>query len=280
MSRPAIVLGIAGLYLLASLVLGLVPAARSSKSASGYVAGDRGLGLLVMYFITGATIFSAFAFLGLPGWAYSRGAAAFYIMAYGTLGMMPLYFLGPRAARVGRRFDFVTQGEMMAHRFREPLLAGWMALVSVAAFVPYLALQMKGAGFVLETMSEGAIPAAWGALLVYGVVTVYVLGSGVLGVGWTNTFQGAFMMVLAWGLGLYLPAQLHGGVTAMFDQLAQAKPELLTVPGLGADGRPWSAWTYGSSVLVSMVGFSMWPHLFMKSFGAKDVRTLKRTVVG
>ena len=48
----------------------------SSASAAGYVAGDRTLGTLVMYFITGATIFSAFAFLGMPGWAYSRGAAA------------------------------------------------------------------------------------------------------------------------------------------------------------------------------------------------------------
>ena len=102
-----VVTGVAALYLLASLCVGLIPGRRSSKTASGFVAGDRSLGLLVMYFITGATIFSAFAFLGGPGWAYSRGAAAFYILAYGCLAFLPFYFIGPRAARLGRRFGFV-----------------------------------------------------------------------------------------------------------------------------------------------------------------------------
>lgn len=279
MSRVTVIVSISALYLLACLILGLLPGKKSSDSAQGYVAGDRTLGLVVMYFITGATIFSAFAFLGLPGWAYSRGAAAFYILGYGTLGLLPLYFLGPRAARIGRKMGFVTQAQMMAVRFSRPAIAGWMVLVSLAAFIPYLALQMKGAGFVLETMTLGAIPAWAGALIVYGVVLIYVLSSGVLGVGWTNTFQGLFMMVLAWGLGLYLPDLLYGGVGPMFERIAAERPDLLLAPGLTSKGEPWSFGEYGSAVFVSIVGFSMWPHLFMKSFTAKDERTLKRTVV-
>ncbi|MDA2930540.1 hypothetical protein MYX84_11435 [Acidobacteria bacterium AH-259-O06] len=86
-------------YLLASLVIGLVSGGRASSSTEGYVAGDRALGFLVLYFVMGASIFSAFAFLGGPGWAYSRGAAAFYIIAYGTVGLVPWYFIGPRVAR-------------------------------------------------------------------------------------------------------------------------------------------------------------------------------------
>ncbi|MYI64348.1 MAG: sodium:solute symporter family protein, partial [Gemmatimonadetes bacterium] len=58
-------------YLAVTLGVGLVAGRRASRSVQGYVAGDRDFGLLVMYFITGATVFSAFAFLGGPGWAYS-----------------------------------------------------------------------------------------------------------------------------------------------------------------------------------------------------------------
>ena len=279
MPDTAYVLGISALYLVICLVLGILPGRTTTASAEGFVAGDRSLGLVVMYFITGATIFSAFAFLGLPGWAYSRGASAFYIVGYGTVGLIPFYFLGPRAARVGRKLGFVTQAQMMAARFESPALAGVMAVVSLVAFVPYLALQMKGAGVVLETMSHGAIPSWAGALVVYTVVLVYVLKSGVLGVGWTNTFQGLFMMALAWGLGLYLPHVLYGGVEPMFRQIAEARPELLTAPGLTASGAPWSFGEYGSAVLVSIVGFSMWPHLFMKAFTANSEATLQRTVV-
>ncbi|NIP80115.1 MAG: sodium:solute symporter family protein, partial [Gemmatimonadetes bacterium] len=86
-------------------------------SVTGYVAADRSFGLLVMYFVTGASVFSAFAFLGGPGWAYSRGAAAFYILAYGALGMAPFYWIGPRVAELGRRHGYVTQAQLLTGRF-------------------------------------------------------------------------------------------------------------------------------------------------------------------
>jgi len=266
-------------YLVASLAIGLWPGRKASGTAEGYVAGDRTLGLVLMYFITGATIFSAFAFLGGPGWAYSRGAASFYILAYGVLGFIPFYFLGPRAARVGRRYGFVTQAEMVAARFNMPGIAGVMSVVSVIAFVPYLALQMKGAGYVLSAVTRGGIPEWAGGALVYGVVLVYVLRSGVLGVGWTNTFQGMFMMALAWGLGLYLPYRLHGGVEEMFQRILSERPEFLEAPGLTAAGTPWSWGEYSSAVIVSVIGFSVWPHIFMKAFSSRDERTIRRTVV-
>ncbi len=273
------VVGIVVGYLVVCLMIGMLSGRGQTDTAAGYVAGDRTLGLLLMYFITGATIFSAFAFLGAPGWAYSRGVAIFYLLGYGCLGFLPFYFLGPRAARVGRHYGFVTQGEMIAARFDSALIAGVLALISAVAFVPYLALQMKGAGYVLETVTEGAVPTEVGAALVYGVVLIYVLKSGVLGVGWTNTFQGIFMMGLAWFLGLYLPEKLYGGVGAMFDRIAEARPELLEPPGLTSKGGAWPWGEYSSAVLVSAIGFSVWPHLFMKAFTAKDERTIRRTVV-
>jgi SSS family solute:Na+ symporter len=274
-----VVFAVAVVYLATNLLVGLLPARRQSKTTSGFVAGDRTLGLLVMYFITGATIFSAFAFLGGPGWAYSRGAAAFYILAYGCLAFLPFYFLGPRAARLGRKFGFVTQAEMVAERFGMRPLAGLMAIVSVLGFVPYLALQIEGAGYVLSSVTRGHVPAWLGGAIVYGVVLIYVSRSGVLGVGWTNTFQGIFMMILAWGLGLYLPYALYGGVGPMFREIAATRPELLRAPGLAADGEPWAWGEYSSAVLISIVGFSVWPHLFMKAFTARDDRTIRRTVV-
>ena len=274
-----VVVAISVAYLVASLAVGILPGKRASGTAAGYVAGDRTLGLLVMYFITGATIFSSFAFLGAPGWAYGRGAAAFYILGYGTLGFLPFYFLGPRAARLGRRYGFVTQAEMVGARYGSRAIVGILAAISVAAFIPYLALQMKGAGYVLNAVTEDRLPEWAGAAVVYAVVLAYVLRSGVLGVGWTNTFQGIFMMGLAWGLGLYLPQRLYGGVEPMFRAIAAARDKHLVPPGLTSAGDPWSWGGYSSALIVSMIGFSVWPHLFMKAFTARDEATLRRTVV-
>jgi len=266
-------------YLAVTLTIGLVAGRRSSKSVTGYVAGDRSFGLLVMYFVTGATIFSAFAFLGGPGWAYSRGAAAFYILAYGVLGIAPWYWVGPKVARIGRGQGFVTQAQLMTGRFPSRGLSVLVALLSLAAFVPYITLQMRGAGIVIEAVTDGHIPLAWGAALAYGIVVLYVLTSGVAAVGWTNTFQGMFMVAIAWALGLYLPNRLYGGVGAMFERIAAERPELLTVPGLDAAGDPWSWGAYSTAILVSAIGFIMWPHLFMKAYTARSDDTLRRTIV-
>ncbi len=279
MDRFGLIALVVAAYLAATLAVGLAAGRRASKSVQGYVAGDRDFGLLVMYFVTGASVFSAFAFLGGPGWAYSRGTAAFYILSYGVLGMAPWYAIGPKAAALGRRFGFVTQAQLLTGRFPSRGLSALMAALTLAAFVPYVTIQVSGAGIVIEAVTGGRVPMWAGAAVAYGVVLVYVLASGVSAVGWTNAFQGVFMLAIAWTLGLYLPAKLHGGVGPMFQDILAARPELLSLPGLDNAGNAWTWGAYSTSILVSAIGFTMLPHLFMKAYTAKDDRTIRRTVV-
>jgi len=266
-------------YLTLTLFVGLRAGRGTSATVTGFVAGDRNFGFVVMYFVTGATVFSAFAFLGGPGWAYSRGAAAFYILSYGVLGIVPWYFVGPKVARVGRQLGHVTQGQFLTGRFPSRLLSVVIVLISIAALIPYITLQMRGAGIVIEAVTEGHVPLWAGAAIAYGIVLVYVLVSGVAAVGWTNTLQGAFMIVIAWALGLYLPYSLYGGVGPMFESILAERPELLATPGLTAGGEPWTWGGYSSAILISAIGLTMWPHLFMKAFTARDERIIQRTVV-
>ncbi len=279
MEQWVVVTIIIAAYLALTLTIGLLAGRRQTDSVAGYVAADRSFGLLVMYFVTGASVFSAFAFLGGPGWAYSRGAAAFYILAYGALGMAPFYWIGPRVAKLGRKHGFVTQAQLITGRFPSRNLSALIALLSLIAFVPYVTLQMRGAGIVIEAVTDGHVPIWLGSAVAYGIVIAYVLSAGAMAVGWTNTFQGIFMVVIAWSLGLYLPIALYGGIGEMFTQILAERPELLDPPGLTAAGEPWSWGAYSTFILVSAVGLMMWPHLFMKAFTAKDDDTLRRTVI-
>ncbi len=280
METGTIILIVVGLYLLISLVTGIVPSLRITKSVGGYVAGDRSMNVFILYFVIGASIFSSFAFLGGPGWAYTRGAAAFYIIAYGVIGIVPLYFFGPRAWRLGKKYGYVTQAELLADRFDSNFMSVMLAVLSVVVFIPYLTLQMVGAGYVLNVISEGMIPYWAGAGVTYLVVLIYVYFSGVMGVGWSNAFQGMFMMVMAWVLGIYLPHTLYGGIGEMFTAIMEAGHEaMLQAPGLTAGGSPWDWWGFSSAVLISAIGFSVWPHFFMRSFAAKSANSLRLSVV-
>ena len=87
------------------------------------------------------------------------------------------------------------------------------------------------------------------------------------------------MLVIAWTLGLYLPFHLYGGIGPMFERIATERPELLTVPGLAANGEAWTWGGYTTAILVSIIGLQMWPHLFMKAFTAKNDDIIRKTAI-
>ncbi|WP_049996125.1 sodium:solute symporter family protein [Halococcus sediminicola] len=266
--------GIPLLYLAFALWIGLRSRGEADQdSTEGYVAGGRGIGLLVMYFVMSASINSAFAFLGGPGWSFSKGAAALYIVAYGGFGMLLWYIFGPKVARLGRKRGYVTQAGFLSDRYNSKYLSALMAIASVAAFIPYLVVQIKGVAFILTEASNGLIPFWLSGLLPFLVIAIYVLTSGMMGVGWSNVLQGVMMLVLAWFLGLYLPFELHGGIQPMFEQIANSNSTHLLV------GLPeMSMLRYSSFIIVSALGFVMWPHLFMRAYSADNEKTLKKTV--
>ena len=196
-----IITGITVTYLLVVLVVGLRARTEQSSSLEGYVAGDRSLGVFILFFIMGAEIFSAFAFLGGPGWTYGKGAPGFYILAYLGLGLLPWWVLGPKAARLGRKHGYLTQADLLSDRFSSKALSAIIALVSVGAFIPYLTIQITGAGLLFEASTEGNVPFWLGALAAFLIVTVYVYSSGLRGIGWTNVVQGIIMVGVAWLIG-------------------------------------------------------------------------------
>jgi len=215
----------------------------------------------------------------VPAWAYARGGAIYYLLAFGLLGTIPLYFLGARASRLGAEFGFCTQAELLAKRFSSPMLSVIMAALTVLVLIPYLVIQMKGAGYVIETISMGRVPAWAGAGITYGIVMIYVLVSGVSGVGWTNALQGAFLISIVIFFGVYFPEKLYGGIPEMFDALvANGKGNMLTAPGLTASGEEWSWWSFSSWILVAVAGVSCWPHVFMKAFAAPNEQSFRLTI--
>lgn len=261
-------------YLLVVMAMGVLAGRRGRDDADDFVAGDRAFGPLVMYFVMGATLFSAYALLGTPQRVVAKGSDVFYVLAYGSVGLVPLFYVGARVRRWGARHGFVTQAELVGARFDSRAITAMMAVGTLVAFWPYLVIQLKAAAIVVS-WATGWESAAIGSGLVAAVVSFYVIRGGVRGVGWTNVLQGLAMLLIVWGVGLWIPHHLYGGVGPMLDRLALEHPEMLTLPGPG----PTTAGQYSSEVFVSLLGFSVWPHVFMKCFTARSARLVRWSVV-
>jgi len=258
-------------YLAIALVVGVAAGLRGRGGAEDFVAGERAFGPLVMYFVMGATVFSAYALLGTPQRVIAKGSDAFYILAYGAVGFVPLFFFGARVRRIGARLGHLTQAELVGGRYQSRLVTGMMGAATLAAFLPYTVIQLKGAALVMSAV-VGTSPVL-GAAIVYAVVITYVVIGGVRGVGWTNVLQGAAMLVIVWVLGLWIPDRLFGGVTAMFDRVVAEHPQHLVLPG--PEGAPTTPFQYSAEILMSILGFTMWPQVFMKCFTARSARLVQ-----
>ncbi|WP_347548614.1 sodium:solute symporter family protein [Pseudalkalibacillus hwajinpoensis] len=263
-------------YLVIALVIGVLAGRNQDKSSLDEfaVAGGK-LGLFVMWFLMGGAVFSAFSFLGAPGWAYSKGAPALYILTYTAFAILPWYIIGPKIGKIGRKYNIYTVSGFLKKRYNSRVLPILIGLIAVLASIQYLATQMKGMAYIFNIMTEGRIPFWLGALVSYGIVVVYVATGGLRAAAWSDVFQGLLMIIISWVVGLAIVNQLHSSVSGMFTELVEAKPGFLEIGNLGSTMSPTA---YTTTILVSVIGFLMWPHLFSKSY-ASNARAIKKTVL-
>src|SRR6185437_4853135 len=91
---------------------------------------------------------------------------------------------------------------------------------------------------------------------------------------WTAVLKDIMILGVALVLGTYLPAQLHGGFGRMFAEIDRAHPGFLTLPRTGMS----PAW-FISTVLLTTLGFYMWPHTFGSCYTARNENVFRRNAV-
>jgi Na+/proline symporter len=109
-----------------------IKGALTSKTATDYMIAGRGLGLIVFVLAATATSFSGWTFIGHPGLIYRDGFqyayASFYAITIPFTGVMFL----KRQWMLGKRYGFVTPGEMLAAYLRSDATRLLTVLVALA----------------------------------------------------------------------------------------------------------------------------------------------------
>lgn len=165
----------------------------------------------------------------------------------------------------------VSQPHFLSSKYASPSLGVLVAVVDVIALVPYLVLQFKGLGIIVATTSYGIIAPAAAIWIGAIIVTAYVTVSGMRGSAWNSVAKDLMILGVVVFLGIYLPIHYYGGLGQMFQTIDAAKPGFLSFPDKGAS----VAWSQ-STVLLTALGFFMWPHTFASVFTARDERIFRR----
>ncbi|TBW33798.1 sodium:solute symporter family protein [Siculibacillus lacustris] len=276
MTDQTIALAIIFVFVVGATVIGLIPGSKKKLSVEEWAVGGRNFGRWLSWFILAGEIYTAFAFLGGSGWAYSRGGPTFYILGYGALAYMVGYHLLPAISPIGRRHGLMTQPDLIEHLYGSRTLGVLTAAVGVCFLLPYLQLQLTGLGLIIETCSYGVITRVPAMLIAFTLVAAFVYLSGLKGVALTAVFKDVTMIIAVVFFGLYLPYHFFGGLGPMFDAIEAAKPGFLAAPG-GTKNLDVS-WMMSTLVLTSL-GFYMWPHFTANAFSAKNAEVLRHNAV-
>lgn len=271
MTVPLIILALATVF---ALLLGLWARSGHEMGLEQWTVGNRGFGALLVFLLLAGEIYTTFTFLGASGFAYGLGGPAYYILAYAALAYVIAYFMLPPVWAYAKQHHLVTQPDFFAHKYDSRALGIVVSLVDIVALIPYLVLQLTGLGIIVVAAGYGAIDkdiAIWiGAI----VVTIYVIVSGVRGSAWTAIAKDIMILAVVLFLGIYLPVHLYGGIGAMFTDIAKAKPGFLLFPAKGQ-----SVWWFVSTVLLTALGFFMWPHSLASCYTAREARVFRKNAI-
>jgi len=268
--------------------------AQMAKTATDYFVAGRRLGLWVFVLAATATSFSGWTFMGHPGLIYRDGFqyayASFYAITIPFTGVMFL----KRQWILGKRFGYVTPGEMLADYFKGDGVRILTVVIALCFSIPYLGLQLAASGKLFNVLSDGLFTVTAGTWVLAAVVLVYVASGGLRAVAYVDTLQ---CVLLAFGIVAvgFIAYDLVGGWTELNKGLANVAKvkgakwgftqdgysSYLAIPGviqftagLGKETPVGGLWT-GVMVLTYMfalMGIHSAPAFTMWAFGNADPR--------
>ena len=195
-----------------------------SMTLEQWSVGGRGFGTAFVFLLLAGEIYTTFTFLGGSGWAYGKGAPAFYIISYGTVAYIMSYWLLPLIWKRGHLWKVISQPEYFTRAYNSPLLGKLVATVGIVALIPYLILQLRGLGIIVSEVSAGAVSTTLAIWIGATATVVYVVLAGIKGSALNAALKDILVLVAVVGLGIALPYQHFGGIGPMFDKIIAAKP--------------------------------------------------------
>ncbi|MFJ5766352.1 sodium:solute symporter [Lysinibacillus sp. NPDC093210] len=264
--------GIIAFFLCVALLLGVIASRGKDMSLELWSVGGRGFGSIFIFLLMAGEIYTTSAFLGISGWMYGKGGAAFYNIM--MLNYVIAYWLTPKIWAYGKKHKLLSQSDFFEKAYKSKALGMLVAVVGLAALIPYLIIQLKGLGIIVSEASYGAIDPKITIWIGTIAMIVYVMVSGIHGSAWTAVIKDFLILGVVLFLGIYLPFHYYGGIQPMWEAIEVANPGFLSLPDSGL-----SASWYVSTMMLTSLGFYMWPHTFVATFSAKSGNALRKNAI-
>jgi Na+/proline symporter len=251
----------------------------TEKTSSGYSIAGRSIPFFAFLLAATAASFSGWTFIGHPGLIWRDGLAyafaSFYVLTIPITGT----FFSKRTWLLGKRYGFITPGDMYAYYFNSEVLRYLVVLTAVLYSIFYSAVQLMAAGALFNVIA--GVPFTFGAIFLAFVVWFYVCTGGLKASTWVGVIQFVLLVggIILLGIFVIINPQF-GGWSAFSASVAQMEVRYLQVPrvinwGLGA-AKGETVWTAVMCLtyMFALMGIQSSPAFTMWTFGIKNPKPL------
>ncbi len=276
MADPGISLGIVAFVVLGTLALGSLSLRSIKMDAQQLTVGGRSFGPFLLWILLAGEIYTSFTFLGAAGWAYGKGAPAFYILCYGTVAYAISFFLLPEIWRVGRAKNLLTGADFFVAQYGSKALGGLVALVGFVFLVPYVTLQLSGVATLLHIAGYGAIDTTRAVGVAFAAITAFTYFGGLHGTARASVVKDVLVILAVVFAGIVMPIRFFGSPANAIARVLAERPHWMT---LGAPAAPNGTIWFVSTVMLSALGFYMFPQSMAATYAAKHPGALRSNAI-
>ncbi|HEX4569782.1 MAG TPA: sodium:solute symporter [Dongiaceae bacterium] len=235
--------------------------------------GGRRFGTIVVWFLIGGDLYTAYTFIAVPALAFGAGAVAFFAVPY-TIIAYPIFFLVfPRIWQVCHKHNYITAADFVRGRFGNRWLALAVTITGIVATMPYIALQLVGLEVVIGGLgiSGTGFMAELPVIISFAILAAFTYSSGLRAPASIAIVKDILIYATAFAAVIVIPMELGG-----FDKIFAAIPApklLLPVPGPNTTGA-YSA--YATLALGSALALFLYPHSITGILSASSGRAVRR----
>lgn len=238
------------------------------RSFEDFAVANRSVGVIGLTFAVFSAWYVAATYTAWAGMAVTQGSATFYVTIYATSVLVFMYMYSSRTWILGSRFGLMTQGDLLALRYRSRTMGFSSSLINFISHVGFLALEFITLGYVIEYATYGVVSRFWATMIAAAIMFIYVNMGGLKTVITANIFQGILMVFLGTIITIRLINVNAGGITNLMDVLIQNNPEFTI---LAVTPQYWT-----SILLCAMLGASLWQYVHNRVIAAESITTIKK----
>ncbi|WP_238523607.1 sodium:solute symporter family protein [Acidilobus saccharovorans] len=246
---------------------------RSGGGLEEWAIAGRRFGPVIIWFLLGADVFTAYTLVSVPSLAFASGAIVFFTVPY-AVTFLVAYAAMPRLWSEARRRGHLTAAELVADIYGSRALGVAVAVTGIVAVLPYMAVQIDGMRAVLEVLLQGVsspgLVSELSLLLAFAVLAAFTYRSGLRGSALGAVLKDALLWLTVVVMAAVVISRV-GGFQGLFS-------------GLSRDPLPTGTLTlrsdlyvdYLSLALGSALALYLYPHVIngvMSSQSPKTIRT-------